>query len=223
MSRPNVNPRGPAQRYPGSSEPITGDPKSVDQNHQNSDLNSSIFAQHHTLGSGPNQSSPGNHNHDGSTSKQLLVTAIKTAEPAISNNAVVADDAELFLPLKGQTTYMLDGFLMWISNDVADIQFVWRFDTGGIIHWGAIGPDDVDLSVAGTTRSKGEWFAQWNRSSPTPKIQYAGSSATLTGRMGGTLTTINDGTLWLQWAQNTATVVNTFIRIGSWISARGIS
>lgn len=72
MSPPSsINPRGPAQRYPDSSGPITNDPKSVDQSHQNSDINSSIFAQHHTLGAGPNQSSPGNHNHDGSTSKLI--------------------------------------------------------------------------------------------------------------------------------------------------------
>lgn len=68
---PNFNPRGPGQRPPGSSDIITNDPKRVDQNHQNSDLNSSKLAQHHTLGAEPNQASPGNHIHDGSTSKQI--------------------------------------------------------------------------------------------------------------------------------------------------------
>lgn len=71
MKRPNINPRGPAQNYPDSATPVTRDPKGVDQGHQNSDLDSSKFAQHHTLGPSNNQSSPGNHNHDGSTSKQI--------------------------------------------------------------------------------------------------------------------------------------------------------
>lgn len=72
MSPPRSNnPRGPAQRFPSSLEPITRDPKSVDQSHQDSDINSSIFAQHHSLGPNPNQASPGNHVHDGSTSKEL--------------------------------------------------------------------------------------------------------------------------------------------------------
>lgn len=76
MSTPSSsNPRGPAQRFPSSSEPITRDPKSVDQGHQNSDINSSIFAQHHSLGPNPNQASPGNHVHDGSNSKQLEPSA----------------------------------------------------------------------------------------------------------------------------------------------------
>jgi hypothetical protein len=69
--RRDANPRGPSQKYPDSASLITGDPKSVDQSHQNSDLNSSIFAQHHNLGSTPNQASPGDHIHDGSNSKLL--------------------------------------------------------------------------------------------------------------------------------------------------------
>jgi hypothetical protein len=67
----NVNPRGPSQRYPGSASPITKDPQGVDQGHQNSDRDSSIFAQHHSLGPTPNQASPGDHVHDGSNSKQI--------------------------------------------------------------------------------------------------------------------------------------------------------
>ena len=39
--------------------------------HQNSDVNESPIAQHHTLGSLPNQAAPGDHTHDGSTSKKL--------------------------------------------------------------------------------------------------------------------------------------------------------
>lgn len=74
MSHPNdpgYNPKGPIQRYPGSAQPITRDPKSVDQGHQNSDVNSSKFAQHHSLGHTPNQASPGDHIHDGSNSKAI--------------------------------------------------------------------------------------------------------------------------------------------------------
>lgn len=67
----NINPHGPSQKYPNSASPITKDPKGVDQGHQNSDLNSSIFAQHHNLGPTPNQASPGDHVHDGSNSKQF--------------------------------------------------------------------------------------------------------------------------------------------------------
>jgi hypothetical protein len=41
------------------------DPAQSAANHRQSDVDSSKFSQHHTLGVGPNQASPGNHNHDG--------------------------------------------------------------------------------------------------------------------------------------------------------------
>ena len=39
--------------------------------HQNSDVNESPIAKHHTLGALPSQASPGDHTHDGSSSKKL--------------------------------------------------------------------------------------------------------------------------------------------------------
>lgn len=44
----------------------------VDDFHENSDVDSRAEAQHHTLGPGPNQSSPGDHTHDGGDSALLL-------------------------------------------------------------------------------------------------------------------------------------------------------
>lgn len=41
--------------------------------HLNSDVDQSFIAQHHTLGSLTNQASPGDHIHDGSTSKKLTL------------------------------------------------------------------------------------------------------------------------------------------------------
>jgi hypothetical protein len=46
-------------------------PASVNNLHLASDCDASAIAQHHTLGSRPQQSSPGNHIHDGGTSKQI--------------------------------------------------------------------------------------------------------------------------------------------------------
>jgi len=44
----------------------------VDDFHTNSDLDARAESQHHTLGPGPNQASPGNHRHDGGDSALLL-------------------------------------------------------------------------------------------------------------------------------------------------------
>jgi len=64
-----------------SSEEIQGfssdeNPKppaaTVDDFHTNSDVDARAESQHHTLGPGPNQASPGDHRHDGGDSALLL-------------------------------------------------------------------------------------------------------------------------------------------------------
>ena len=57
-----------------SESPLTEErwsPGSVGTMHRNSDVDSSTFSQHHTLGPRHNQSSPGDHSHDGATSKNI--------------------------------------------------------------------------------------------------------------------------------------------------------
>lgn len=44
----------------------------VDDFHTNSDLDLRAESQHHTLGPGPNQAAPGDHNHDGGDSVLIL-------------------------------------------------------------------------------------------------------------------------------------------------------
>lgn len=48
------------------------DARTVNEFHSNDDLDKDANSHHHSLGSGANQASPGSHNHDGSTSVQLL-------------------------------------------------------------------------------------------------------------------------------------------------------
>ncbi len=43
----------------------------VNKFHTNSDVDSAVTAQHHTLGVGHNLGSPGDHNHNGKNSKRL--------------------------------------------------------------------------------------------------------------------------------------------------------
>ena len=55
----------------------TPSPDEVNALHQNSDRDSSVFAQHHTLGLGPTQASPGNHSHNGKDSKRIKFSDIE--------------------------------------------------------------------------------------------------------------------------------------------------
>lgn len=47
-------------------------PQTVNRFHNKSDVDSDSNAQHHTLGIKKDQASPGDHKHDGTTSKRLL-------------------------------------------------------------------------------------------------------------------------------------------------------
>lgn len=83
----------------GTSEQVNESPppQLVNKFHTRSDLDSKTWAQHHTLGIKANQASPGDHNHDGTTSRQITAeanpsifswgawTAIPTYSPGVSN------------------------------------------------------------------------------------------------------------------------------------------
>jgi hypothetical protein len=62
--------------------------------HRQSDVDSAKTAQHHTLGTGRNQSSPGDHIHDGVTSKKLGPLEMDPTNPGKTRPALtLAADA----------------------------------------------------------------------------------------------------------------------------------
>jgi len=64
----------PETRSFGQDENPKPSAQAVEDFHENSDLDSRPEAQHHTLGAGPGQSSPGDHIHDGGDSELLLLS-----------------------------------------------------------------------------------------------------------------------------------------------------
>lgn len=62
--------------------------KEVSDFHTNADTDGGPKAKHHTLGANPNQSSPGNHTHDGGSSTLLLEGT--TISGSRGGNAAVA-------------------------------------------------------------------------------------------------------------------------------------
>lgn len=70
------------------TEPIPSIPSSseVSKAHTNSDVDTAVTAQHHTLGIQHNQSSPGDHKHDGKSSKKIG-KGINPSFPTTANGA----------------------------------------------------------------------------------------------------------------------------------------
>lgn len=86
----------PDQLYPddpfgGVKQPVidpSPTPQVVNSFHKRSDKDSSVSAQHHTLGPGHNQGSPGDHKHDGTSSKRLyegITISGSGSSPALHN------------------------------------------------------------------------------------------------------------------------------------------
>lgn len=66
-------------------------PREVGLIHQRSDVDSSVNSQHHTLGIGHNQASPGDHMHDGRTSRKIGQGLGLTLTGAAAGNTALND------------------------------------------------------------------------------------------------------------------------------------
>jgi len=81
MTNPNPNP-SPINIGSDDSLPAAA----VNKLHSNSDVDSSVTGQHHTLGISHNQASPGDHKHDGKASRRIG-TGINPSFPTTANAA----------------------------------------------------------------------------------------------------------------------------------------
>lgn len=86
-----VVPGDPFAEIKTEKKDTTPDPRTVNFFHTRSDVDSSQSAMHHTLGIGHNQGSPGDHVHDGKSSRKigtgltLTVTGSKAANAALGS------------------------------------------------------------------------------------------------------------------------------------------
>lgn len=122
---PNINP--PKNRLPNNASPHADrdnnanyfnsdkdfskfspfSPITVNQMHTRSDIDSGPTAQHHTLGYGRNQASPGSHVHDGTTSKPIGAGLGLTVSGSKAGNAALASlilQLQKIMDLKDVTT-----------------------------------------------------------------------------------------------------------------------
>jgi hypothetical protein len=72
-----------------ASNTVAPAPQEVNNFHARSDVDSGDAAQHHTLGTKHNQASPGDHKHDGKSSKLLLENKVLTGSKG--GNAALAN------------------------------------------------------------------------------------------------------------------------------------
>jgi len=133
---------------------------------------------------------------------EFFTTVVKTADETISEDTVFHDDAELFLPVKANTTYMLIFYLFAGTGNLPDFKDTFSIPTGstGDIHYlsDMTQPLDVMFDLTG--------IAIKSTTLPPPQISvmfgvlHVGATA---------------GDLVYQWAQNTSDPTNTSVLKGS--------
>ena len=101
----------------------------VNDFHSSSDVDKSTLAQHHTLGSQPNQASPGDHGHDGRSSSKLYIKNLVGVEVDYVPTGESADANLTFSSTIFSGSYTIFGNLCFYQIDL-DFSTVLNFGTG---------------------------------------------------------------------------------------------
>jgi hypothetical protein len=135
----------------------------------------------------------------------------KTADETVNNSNTLQDDDHLFFTAAANTTYAVELFLVMTANSVAsDWKFQFSLPAGASIVWGA------EFYGGGTNR----WAPPVAANSPVALdtgVIALGSQNNIHGAhlMGVITIAATGGSVKLQWAQNTATVVDSILKAGS--------
>lgn len=177
-------------------------PKEVELFHKNSDKDGSPTSIHHTLGNGPNQASPGDHTHDGGTSKELdlqqypapVLMSVGSASPPGTTYAIVGTKQAFTVEKKLKVLCTLEGLIRAQGTATNDI-------TVKVITDGALAFDSsTDLAgyhgrlyhwASGTDIQYAKQSTSWTMDLPAGTTNfgiYAIRSANGTSALAGSLT-----------------------------------
>jgi hypothetical protein len=150
------------------------------------------------------------------TADQLNKTIViaKASSQIVNNSTTLVNDAEITSAVSANVTYSFQLGLMWTSNSTADIKWGFTFPTGAVCNWGAT---RLVSSVGGLT-GDADFGAFAPATSGTSVVSAGGTGlAQLSIVMGSLMVGSTAGSLTLQWAQNTAAVVDTTVYAGTWM------
>ncbi len=175
--------------------------------HRSSDVDSSILAQHHTLGVGPNQSSPGNHTHDGVNSKFIpeVRYVLTQANYGMASTTHVSDP-ELRLPVVQGLNYEVELWVHFFTAVDCDINIQWLAPASTFGWRGGIGPTSNAAQYASQLDTRATFTGQ-SYNAPIP-YQLAPNSAVQVIYERGVVIPGGNGEFVFQFAQNTAQAGN---------------
>lgn len=138
--------------------------------------------------------------------------AVKPTDQTVNNTAAEADDTDLVLPVEANNRYIVEGLIAYTSGSTPDIRIGFAVPAGATLAYTLWGHD------TGSTTPTGDTDFGWTASVLTGNGR-GGTGASLAALLKGVLTVAGTaGTLRVRWAQLAATVANTTVHAGSYLS-----
>jgi hypothetical protein len=148
-----------------------------------------------------------------------MTVIVKASDETVNNSDTLQNDDDFSFSVSANKSYLIDLYLLLNGNATADYKAAWTLPAGATIYWGVEGyggSAGITTYWAPVEPAQGSQQAlstgtiSWNGSSNSP----IGSHLVGILIVGGTA-----GTAQFQWAQNTATAVDTKILAGSMLRA----
>lgn len=216
--------------------------------HRKADTDSEQQAIHHTLGKGPLQAAPGNHNHDGDysdpahnhdldysdiahnhdatyaalahTHTDPVQRMVKTADESVNNSAVHQNDDHLFCNLTAGTyIFMIALHASAGASGTPDLELGLNYS--GTVTWFQAGGHSPDLAATGVSNSG---FRSSNISNIVSLLRFGVVSAGGLILIAGAISVSDSGTFRVTWAQDNATAADAItLNKGSWMRVEKVS
>ena len=139
------------------------------------------------------------------------VTIVKTSDETVNNSATLQNDDQLFLPMAAGERWFFTVTINHVGNTTADLQYTFTIPTGATIRWGCMGTGlDVSEAIARCSSVTASGTVVTTAGFTTE------NQIVLAGVVVNGSTT---GNLQFQWAQNTATAVDTKVLANSYLMA----
>lgn len=140
-----------------------------------------------------------------------ITTVRKTADETVNNSATLQNDDVLLLAMAANETWYFTVSLAYLGNTTSDFQWAFTVPTGATLRWGC---SPVKQNISGLMVQCDS--VTGSGTGDTVQADTTHMQLTVHGVVvnGGTA-----GNLQLQWAQATATVVDTIVRVNSYLEA----
>lgn len=136
--------------------------------------------------------------------------ARRTTTSAGKQNATLADDTQLQVPVVSGGVYIMDGHIIYTSPQAADLQIAWTQLASSSMEWTGGGLGAGITGVEGTYKMEDRNLTQ--------PAQIGGADANLlVCKPSGLFVAGSSGTVALRWAQWTTTASDTLLYSSSWI------